>query len=447
MQRVLLLGSGRTCPPLVELLTRDKCVQVTVASNDASQAESMARSYPNTTAKHFNLSPDSDLSQLIKDHDLVMSLVPTTLHTIVARQCIDAKTNLVTASYVSPELASLHDSAQEAGVVIMNECGLDPGIDHLLAMDCIDNVHKNNGKILYFESWCGGLPHSSFAGNPLRYKFSWSPAGVLIAACNPARYLKGGKVVEIPAGGGIMREVKPMSNGFSTSLPLEGYPNRDSLKYRDLYGIQEAETVIRGTLRYQGYCKSVLALLELGLLDNETMPRLQPDAADITWSDLLAMLLSRTEVRGSNLKESVLEALQGDKEKYQIIQDLGLLSSTPVSLAGTPLRALASHLETMLELGPDEYDTVLLQHIVGIENSNSTKEEHCITLHMDGDKNGDTAMSKLVGKTAAIAAKIILSGQYKRKGVQRPLTPDIYEPALKALQDEGVHYDISVKKM
>jgi alpha-aminoadipic semialdehyde synthase len=367
-------------------------------------------------------------------------MVPYEYHPLVARHCIATGINMVTSSYISPELAGLHGEAVEAGVTIMNECGLDPGIDHMLAMDVINGVIDSGNKVVHFESWCGGLPYYKFADNPLRYKFSWSPVGVLKAACNPARYLWNDEIVDVPAGGGVMDVAKPMEDVFHSSrLPLECYPNRDSLHYKDLYKIPDAHSIIRGTIRYKGYCSTVSGLIKLGLLDNERLSILVPEAARLNWVDLITLLMS------SGPHSSVLAALGGDMEKYQSIKELGLLSEEPVDMMGTPLKSLAAHLEKRLEIGPDEFDTVLMAIKVGILKPDGSKAEHVVSLHMDGDPDGHTAMAVLVGKPVAIAAQLILSGKYSDTGVLSPLKANFYKPALSALMDEGIKYSTVTK--
>lgn len=187
------------------------------------------------------------LDSLIQESDLVISLLPYTLHASIAEKCIQHGRNMVTASYISPEMKLLHTRAQEAGITILNECGLDPGIDHLLAMECFDQIKSNGGKITSFQSFCGGLPAPENADNPLAYKFSWNPRGVIANTLSGAKWLENGDVKELQPGGALMES--PVKVDFLKGLNLEGYPNRDSLIYRDVYKISNASTILRGTLR------------------------------------------------------------------------------------------------------------------------------------------------------------------------------------------------------
>ena len=190
---------------------------------------------------------NDSLDKLIEESDLVISILPYALHPKIAEKCIRLKTNMVTASYLTPQMRELNDAAIEAGITILNEVGLDPGIDHLLAMECFDQVVSNGGKITSFVSYCGGIPVPENADNPLRYKFSWNPKGVILNTVGSAKWIENNEIKEIAAGGALMDNTNEID--FLHGYNLEGYPNRDSTVYRDIYGISSAKTVIRGTLR------------------------------------------------------------------------------------------------------------------------------------------------------------------------------------------------------
>jgi alpha-aminoadipic semialdehyde synthase len=368
---VLLLGSGYTSAPLVECLTKDGTVAVTVASNILEQAKQVAAPFQNTSTALVDVTSDDSLSSLIPGHNLVISYVPFQLHPRIARQCIAHRVNMVTASYISPALQELDEPAREAGITLFNEIGLDPGIDHMLAMQCIDEVHDKGGKVLSFELLCGGLPAPECADNPLKYKFSWSPRNVLIGTMHPAKFLMDGELVDIPQGGDILKIAR--EENLYPDLPMESYPNRDSTKYKEIYNIPEARTIIRGTLRYRGFCGIALGLLRLGLLRDTEHQRLQPDAAPLRWRDLLAILISQSDVRTPDLHSSVLEAVGGDQEKLASIEELGLLSDTPAPLSGTPLDTLCAHLQENMQYRDGERDAVFLRETFTIEWPNKTQ--------------------------------------------------------------------------
>uniref|UniRef100_A0A4W6DRB8 Aminoadipate-semialdehyde synthase n=1 Tax=Lates calcarifer TaxID=8187 RepID=A0A4W6DRB8_LATCA len=248
MKRVLLLGSGYVSGPVVEYLTRNENTQVTVGK---FQAEELAATYPNTIPIMLDAgSQEGHLDSLIKDHDLVISMLPYSFHPLIAKHCINRKVNMVTASYLSPAMKELQSRRRASTIV--NEMGLDPGIDHMLAMECIDQAKADGCSVESYSSFCGGLPAPECSDNPLRYKFSWSPYGVLLNTISPAIFLKDNQVVSVPAGGSLMDSTTPMD--FLPGFNLEGFPNRDSTKYAEPYGIQSAHTLVRGTLRFKLQC-------------------------------------------------------------------------------------------------------------------------------------------------------------------------------------------------
>ena len=249
-RKALVLGAGYVSAPVVEYLTRDSGLGVTVAASIKAEADAVAEAHSRTEPVLLDIqeSPDK-LEDLVKSHDIVVSLLPWQLHPKIAEMAIATGTNMVTASYLSEGIKAKHQAAVDAGVTIVNECGVDPGIDHFLAMECFDNVHEGAGKVESFVSFCGGLPAPECSDNPLGYKFSWSPRGALLNMLSGARYLANGEVVDIEENGGLLDAATSMD--FLPGFSLEGYPNRDSTIYTDLYGIREAHTVLRGTLRYK----------------------------------------------------------------------------------------------------------------------------------------------------------------------------------------------------
>uniref|UniRef100_A0A673B008 Uncharacterized protein n=1 Tax=Sphaeramia orbicularis TaxID=375764 RepID=A0A673B008_9TELE len=375
MKRVLLLGSGYVSGPVVEYLTRDETTQ---------QAEELAAKYPNTIPVVLDAgSQEGHLDTLIKDHDLVISMLPYSFHPLIAKHCIRRKVNMVTASYLSPAMKELESSAEEAGITIVNEMGLDPGIDHMLAMECIDQAKADGCIVESYSSFCGGLPAPECSDNPLRYKFSWSPYGVLLNTISPAIYLKDGKMVSIPAGGSLMDSTTPMD--FLPGFNLEGFPNRDSTKYSEPYGIQSAHTLVRGTLRFQVLHKS-------------------------------------------------------GKVLFFCVFRFGMLSDELVPHADSVLAALAKHLEAKLSFDKGERDMIIMRNDVGLRHPTGELETKHISLVVYGDPNGFSAMAKTVGYPAAIAARMVLDGEISRKGLVVPMTKDVYGPALARLKEEGLRF-------
>lgn len=269
--------------PVVEYLHRDKNIHINVCSHLREESDRLADRYFGVQSSYLNVNDNPEhLTHLCEESDVVISLLPYSLHGLVAKHCIETKTHLVTASYVTDEVRDLHESAQHAGITILNEVGLDPGIDHFLALECIRDVQEKGGVVESFISYCGGLPAPEHSNNSLRYKFSWSPRGALINTLSAAKYLSKGQVVEISGGGDLMST--PRNLEFLPGFALEGFPNRDSTKYRDLYGLgTQVHTLLRGTIRYKGFTECIKAMQLLGLIDTEAHPMLHPSGPDVTW--------------------------------------------------------------------------------------------------------------------------------------------------------------------
>uniref|UniRef100_A0A8C5APV3 Aminoadipate-semialdehyde synthase n=1 Tax=Gadus morhua TaxID=8049 RepID=A0A8C5APV3_GADMO len=406
-------GSGYVSGPVVEYLTRDPGTQVTVASAKLQQAEELAGRYPNTIAVMLNISQGGEegrLDQLVRDHHLVISMLPYSFHPMVARHCIRRKINMVTASYLSPEMKSLQQSAEEAGITIVNEMGLDPGIDHMLAMECIDQARTDGCTVESYSSFCGGLPAPECSDNPLRYKFSWSPLGVLMNTVSQAIYIKDH---QIPAGGSLMEAGVPMD--FLPGFNLEGFPNRDSTKYAEPYGIQDAHTLIRGTLRYKGFIDAMSGFVKLGLIDSEPTSLLQTGSPRVSWVILTHYMTV-----------------------CLVLLSLGMLSDDGVPRAPTVLAALTKHLEARLSYDEGERDMIILRNDVGLRHPTGELETKHVSLVVYGEHNGFSAMAKTVGYPTAIAARMILDGEISKKGLVVPMTKDVYGPALKRLKEEGL---------
>ncbi|KAA3671446.1 alpha-aminoadipic semialdehyde synthase [Paragonimus westermani] len=350
-RKVLVLGAGYVVPPLLEYLTRDGNLRLTVVSNLQDELASISQNFPKIQARNVNVLEDTKmLNRLVCEHDLVISLIPWKFHPTVVEECVKQKRNLLTASYCTPVLRDMESSIQQSGITAFMEMGLDPGIDHLLTKECIDEVTQKGGHVVSYRSFTGGLPAPENSNNPLRYKFSWSPEAAMSTVMNGAKYLENGEIKEIPADGSLMRMASAMDvfPGFN----LEGYPNRDSTRYIDLYGLQGCHTVIRGTLRYGGYTNAVSVLLQLGLLHSKPEPILQPGSPNITWRQLICQKLSLDEkLNVEQMERAILNKFGNDKTKYACLHDLGFLSDDPVAQAGTPLASTSEQLSKVIAYG------------------------------------------------------------------------------------------------
>ncbi|XP_057692582.1 alpha-aminoadipic semialdehyde synthase, mitochondrial-like [Corythoichthys intestinalis] len=439
MKRVLVLGTGYVSGPVVEYLTRCDKTQLTVASVSMKQAQDLSNKYPNTIPVMLDIcSQEAHLVSLIQDHDLVISLLPYGLHPQVAKHCIDKKVNMVTASYLSPAMKDLHDRAVEAGVTLVNEMGLDPGIDHMLALECIDQAKADGCAVESYVSYCGGLPAPECSDNPLRYKFSWSPSGVLLASISPAVFLRDNQMVSIPGGGGLMDAVTPME--FFPGFNFEGYPNRDSTKYAELYDIQDTHTLLRGTLRYKGFSRAMRGFVKLGLINSEPCPILHNASSPVTWKALLCHVMDLPASTSSDVFEAaVFERVDGDECSMDSLRWFGMLSDDPIPHADSILTALSRHLEAKLSFGSGERDMIVLRSDFGLRHPTGELENKCVSLVVYGEDGRFSAMAKTVGYPAAIAARMLLDGEICSKGVLLPMSKEIYVPALKRLKDEGLN--------
>ncbi|KEF61722.1 saccharopine dehydrogenase [NADP+, L-glutamate-forming] [Exophiala aquamarina CBS 119918] len=435
-QKALLLGAGFVTKPTVQILA-DAGVEVTIACRTLESAKHLGEGIKNTRPISLDVTNDEALDTEVAKVDLVISLIPYTFHATVIKSAIRKKKNVVTTSYVSPAMLELQDQAKEAGITVLNEIGLDPGIDHLWAVKTIEEVHKAGGKVTSFLSYCGGLPAPEASGNPLGYKFSWSSRGVLLALRNAAKFYKDGKVVDIP-GPELMATAKPyyIYPGFA----FVAYPNRDSTPYRERYSIPEAQTVIRGTLRYQGFPEFVKVLVDIGFLSDEEQSFLKPSDKPITWAEATQKIIGATSSKESDLAWGISSktTFADTPEKERIISGLkwiGVFSDKAITPRGNPLDTLCATLEEKMQYEKDERDMVMLQHRFEIEHKDGSKETRTSTLVDYGDPKGYSAMAKLVGVPCGVACLMVLDGRIKQKGILAPVTWDLAEPLLTELKD------------
>jgi saccharopine dehydrogenase (NADP+, L-glutamate forming) len=380
----------------------------------------------------------------VRKVDLVISLIPYTHHATVIKSAIREKKHVVTTSYVSPAMMELDAQAKEAGITVMNEIGVDPGVDHLSAVLTIDEVHKAGGKILSFKSYCGGLPAPENSDNPLGYKFSWSSRGVLLALRNQASFYEDGKVKNVE-GPELMAEAKPYF--IYPGYAFVAYPNRDSTPYKERYNIPEAQTIIRGTLRYGGFPEYIKCLVDIGFLSEDPKDFLK-EGEKRTWRDATAKIVGAS----SDKDEDIIWAISSrtkfpsTEEKTRIIAGLrwiGLLSDEKITPRGNPLDTLCATLEEKMQYEEGERDFVMLQHRFEIENKDGSKDVRTCTLAEYGDPKGYSAMAKLVGVPCAVAVQQVLDGTLSERGVIAPMSPEICRPLLKTLEDK---YDVRFKE-
>ena len=407
---------------------------VIVASRTKQKAEKLISGCKNAEAIAFNIKDDVHLLDELTDKvDLVCSLLPPMYHPKAAKVAIRHKKPFCTTSYISEEMKALNEEAKRAGVLLLNECGVDPGIDHMSAMKIIDHVHNNHGKVISFTSFTGGLPAPDSNDNPYGYKVSWTPRGVLLAGRNDAHYLKDGKEVKIK-GADLFQSCEQIEiPGMGL---FEGYPNRDSMSYIDIYNIPETKTMLRGTYRNIGWCETLDAIADLGLLDIE-----EQSFSKMTYADLMRTL---TNGNDKNIKETVAKAIKlGSNNKViSRLEWLGLFDEIPIpSNVNTRLDALCYLFEEKMQYAPGERDMIIMHHEFIAEYPDK-KQKITSTMIDYGIPNGDSSMSRTVALPVAIAGKMILEGKINLTGVHRPIIPEIYEPILKELAE----LDISLEE-
>ncbi len=354
MKKVLILGAGLVVKPMVEFLLENN-FRLTVATTTKEKADRMIKGHPNGASLRWSSDETETLEKLVKEHDITVSFLPYRYHPLAARICVKCKKPLVTTSYVQPEMKELDEAAKKAGILLLNEVGLDPGIDHMTAMKVIDYIHGKNGKVEEFYSLCGALPAPEAADNPLRYKFSWSPKGVVLASRNSALYLKKGKEVTV-ASENLFKD------RFSFDFPglgeLEVYPNRDSISYIGIYGIPEAATVFRGTFRYRGWCETLDVMKSLNMLDDAVK-----DYSHMSYAEFLA---EKVGIDSRNLRANISQKMKWDENSAPLrsLEFLGFFSDEKLNYTSTsPFEITASRMISRMSLSENDRDVVMMQHI------------------------------------------------------------------------------------
>ncbi|KDO18387.1 saccharopine dehydrogenase [Saprolegnia parasitica CBS 223.65] len=420
-KQIVCLGAGLVASPLVEYLTRDANHSLTVVSGLQGEADAMAAKYKHrsVTPATINVGTQKDaVASLVASADCVVSLLPAPMHVDIAKACLSSKVPLVTASYISPEMQALNDMAVAQRIPILCELGLDPGMDHMSAMKIIDEVQAQNGRVVSFSSVCGGLPAPEAADNPIAYKFSWSPRGVLTAALNSAQYLKNGQVVQIP-GEALLTSAERVN--FLPAFALEQIPNRNSLPYAQVYNIPDADSIFRGTLRYAGNCAIMHQCRLLGLLNtNET-------ALPATWPELIA-----------HLKAGMSSRLTPDAEAFLTWLGLDDGSALIDPSATSTIDAFCALLIKKLSYLPGERDMAIMHHEFQVDFAD--RRELITSTYVGYGDDESTVMAKTVGMSAAIGVDLILRGDVQGHGVLTPTTPDIYTPGLARLEAEGIRF-------
>ena len=445
MKQILLLGAGRSASSLIKYLLDNAVVEnwyIRIGDIAVDHLQPVLCEVPYAEAMVFDVHDEAQRTSEIAKADLVLSLLPAIYHIEVALECLKQEKHLITASYVTPAFLALHQEAQTKNLTILMECGLDPGIDHMSAMAAITAIKQRGGNLTSFKSYTGGLVAPESDNNPWNYKFTWNPRNVVLAGQGTAKYIKNGTYKYIPYHQLFRRTDDLFVDGYGQ---FEGYANRDSLSYREPYGLLDIPTMLRGTLRRKGYCAAWDVFVQLGLTDDSYTFE---NSEGMTYCSYLESFLPPATTEGATVATRLSNYLRlpENGEIMQKLEWLDLFTDTPVTLAAaTPAQVLEKILKAKWQLSPGDKDMIVMQHIFGFE---AAGEEHTLTstLVVQGDDEVQTAMAKTVGLPIGILAKLLLQGKIKHRGVVIPIYPELYAPVLEELQQYGVNFTESETK-
>ena len=432
-QKIFIIGAGRSASSLIKYLINVSVknnFEITIGDKDVSLVKDKIDGHKCASAIQFDVLNEVQRISEIKNADIVISMLPASLHFIVAQDCLKYKKNLVTASYVSKDIQSLNDQAQKQGIILLNEIGLDPGIDHMSAMKVIDDIKNKGGVIKSFKSYCGGLVAPEYDTNPWNYKFTWNPRNVVLAGQGTAQYIDSGKYKYIPYGQLFKRTdtVNVLNYG-----QFEAYANRDSLSYREVYKLNDIPTLFRGTLRKLGYSEAWDLFVQMGLTDDSY----EMDISGMNYSDFFNSFI---DVRNRDIKSYLKSHFRVSDDVISKVEWLGFFNQINLDLEkGTPAQILQKILESKWLLKKEDKDMIVMQHQFIYEIEGEEHELHSSFVLL-GEDQTYTGMAKTVGLPVGIATKLILNGEIKSTGVKIPVSKDIYKPVLEELEQYGIRF-------
>lgn len=439
MNNILIIGAGRSATMLIKYVLEKASLynwNVTVADSNPQLAEQKVNNHPNGRPAWLDVTKVNDRREMISRADVVVSLLPAYLHMEVAYDCVKLKKHLITASYVSKDMYRLSNEFRDRELIFMGEMGLDPGIDHMSAMKHINDIKERGGKITAFRSYTGGLIAPESDDNPWHYKITWNPRNIVLAGQGTAQFMENGKFKYVPYQRLFQEHQVVDVPGVGQ---FEAYANRDSLLYREVYGLSGIPNILRGTFRPMGYCDAWDALVQIGMTDG-SFPIV--DSGEITFHELMEAYTSNKAMGGS-VKERVANMLgeEPDSAVIEKLEWLGLFRKKKIKLPNaTPAQILEDLLVDKWQLKPKDKDMVVMQHEFEYE-INREKKLLTSTLVMKGENDRETAMSKSVGLPLGIFVKLVMQGKITASGVHIPVTKEVYEPVLQELEE----YDIVFK--
>ncbi|KUO67735.1 MAG: saccharopine dehydrogenase [Lutibacter sp. BRH_c52] len=437
MRNILVIGSGQSSSSLITYLLNksfSENLHITVADVSLELAKSKVNNHKNGTARTLDILNEDERKEAIKNANIVVSMLPAHLHINVAKDCLEFGKSMVTASYISNEMSALHKEAVEKNLIFMNEIGLDPGIDHMSAMQVIDRIREKGGKMLLFESFCGGLVAPVSDDNLWNYKFTWNPRNVVLAGQGgAAKFLQEGTYKYIPYQKLFRRTEILNIDGYGK---FEAYANRDSLKYKSVYGLDNILTLYRGTIRRVGFSRAWNVFVQLGMTDDSYTIE---NSENMTYRAFTNSFLAYNPFDSVELKLRYYLKIDQDDIVWDKLAELDIFSSTKmVGLKNaTPAQILEKILRDSWTLKENDKDMIVMQHLFGYE-LNGKKHQIESSMVCIGDNQTYTAMAKTVGLPVAIATLKILNGEIKTPGVQMPILKEVYEPILKELEENGI---------
>lgn len=437
MRQILIIGAGRSASSLIQYLlnkSNEENVHLTIGDLSLELAQRKTNNHPNATAIALDINNEAQRQAEIQKADIVISMLPAHMHIEVAKDCVTFQKNMVTASYISDAMQSLDAEVKAKGLIFMNEIGLDPGIDHMSAMKVIDDIKAKGGKMILFESFCGGLVAPESDTNLWNYKFTWAPRNVVLAGQGGAsKFIQEGKYKYIPYHKLFRRTEFLEVEGYGK---FEGYANRDSLKYRSVYGLDDVLTLYRGTIRRVGFSKAWNMFVQLGMTDDTYV---MEDSENMSYRDFINSFLPYSPTDSVEIKTRLQLGIEQDDIMWDKLLELDLFNpNKKVGLKNaTPAQILERILNDNWSLQPEDKDMIVMYHKFGYE-INGERQQIDSKMVCIGDDQTYTAMAKTVGLPVAMATLQILNGNIKTPGVQLPIHPEVYNPILKELETFGV---------
>ena len=437
MRTILIIGAGRSASSLIQYLLNKSVTEnlhLVIGDLSLNLAQKKTNNHPNATAIALDIFDENQRKKAIQIADIIISMLPAHLHIEIAKDCVIYKKHLVTASYVSDAMKELDAAAKENNLIFMNEIGLDPGIDHMSAMKVIDEIKDKGGKMLLFESFCGGLVAPESDTNLWNYKFTWAPRNVVLAGQGGvAKFIQEGAYKYIPYCNLFRRTEFLDVEGYGR---FEGYSNRDSLKYRSVYGLDDVLTLYRGTIRKVGFSKAWNMFVQLGMTDDSYV---MENSEKMSYRTFVNSFLPYHPTDSVEIKTRLILKIDQDDIMWDKLLELDLFNpNKKVGLKNaTPAQILEKILTDSWTLQPEDKDMIVMYHKFGYE-LNGKKEQIDSKMVCIGDDQTYTAMAKTVGLPVAMVTLLILNGKIKTPGVQLPIRKEVYKPILKELEEYGV---------